>query len=166
MKAFATRVFLVLVLFGVWILLTLPVNNEELLVGAVVALVAGLVTPREGIRVLSGIRFTPKALVFAIAYIFVFLKELVMANFDVALRVIKPTLPINPGIVRVKTKLKSPIGRLLLANSITLTPGTITVETDGEDFYIHWIYVSADNPEEATRKIVSGFERYLEVICG
>ncbi len=166
MKAFATRVFLVLVLFGVWILLTLPVSNQELIVGGIIAVVAGLITSRRGIEVLAGFRFTPKALVYAIVYVFVFMYALVKSNLDVAFRVIKPTLPINPGIVRVKTRLKTPIGRILLANSITLTPGTITVETDGEDFYIHWIDVSADDVEEATQKIVSGFERYLEVICG
>ncbi|HUX12051.1 MAG TPA: Na+/H+ antiporter subunit E [Spirochaetia bacterium] len=166
MKAFASRVFLALVLFGVWILLTLPVSTDEIIVGAVIAVIAAIVTSREGIRVLSGIRFTPKALAYTAAYVVVFLFELVKANLDVALRVVQPTIPINPGIVKVKTKLKTPMGRLLLANSITLTPGTITVETDGEDFYIHWISVTTTNVEEATQKIVAGFERYLEVICG
>ena len=166
MKAFATRLFLILVLFGVWILLTLPVTNQELIVGAIVALIAGVVTSRRGIEVLAGIRFTPKALAYAVVYFVVFLWALVKSNLDVAFRVIKPTLPINPGIVRVHTKLRTPVGRMLLANSITLTPGTITVEMDGEDFFIHWIDVSAADVEEATQKIVSGFERYLEVICG
>jgi multicomponent Na+:H+ antiporter subunit E len=80
--------------------------------------------------------------------------------------VLHPKLPIKPGIVLVKTKLKTPLGRLLLANSITLTPGTITVESDGDDFYIHWIRVEGVHDKERTRKIVSGFEGFLEVICG
>ncbi|MEA1973527.1 MAG: Na+/H+ antiporter subunit E, partial [Candidatus Cloacimonadota bacterium] len=97
---------------------------------------------------------------------FVFLWELLLANFDVAKRIISPKLPINPGIVKVKTKLKSPIGRTFLANSITLTPGTLTVEMKDEYFYIHWIDVTNDDIDGATRAIVSSFEKYLEVIFG
>ena len=79
---------------------------------------------------------------------------------------IKPVIPINPGIVSVRTKLKSPIGRMALANSITLTPGTLTVDIKEDKLYIHWIDVTDLDEEAATRKIVSGFEKYLEVIFG
>jgi len=101
-----------------------------------------------------------------ILYFFYFLGALIKSNLDVAFRVLHPKLPIRPGIVKVKTKLTTPLGRLMLANSITLTPGTITVDTKGEDFYIHWIAVEEGDLEEKTKKIVSGFEKYLEVICG
>ena len=92
--------------------------------------------------------------------------ELVKSNFDVAFRVLNPKLPINPGIVKVKTKLQSRMGRIFLANSITLTPGTFTVETKGEDYYIHWIDVTSENIEDATKEIISKFEKYLEVMFG
>ena len=111
-------------------------------------------------------RTTPKALIWGIAYLFVFLVELVKSNLDVAFRVLHPRLPIHPGIVKVRTKLTSPMGRLALANSITLTPGTITVETKEEYFYVHWIDVRARNIEETSQNIVSKFEKYLEVIFG
>ncbi|MBU1238544.1 Na+/H+ antiporter subunit E, partial [Myxococcota bacterium] len=71
-----------------------------------------------------------------------------------------------PGIVKVKTTLKSPMGRLLLANSITLTPGTLTVEIEGEYLFIHWIDVSSTDVDAASEKIVKGFEKYLEVFYG
>ncbi|MFA7123327.1 MAG: Na+/H+ antiporter subunit E, partial [Candidatus Delongbacteria bacterium] len=83
-----------------------------------------------------------------------------------ALRVIKPVIPINPGIVKVKTKLKSPMGRLMLTNSITLTPGTLTVDIKDDTLYIHWIDVKDKEESGATEKIVSNFEKYLEVIFG
>jgi len=92
--------------------------------------------------------------------------ELLKSNIDVALRVINPRLPINPGIVKVKTSLKSPLGRAVLANSITLTPGTLTVEMKNDYFYIHWIDVTSDDIEGATKAIVSHFEKYLETIFG
>ena len=67
------------------------------------------------------------------------------ANFDVAYRVI--TGKINPGIVRISPDLKTDIGITLLANSITLTPGTLSVDIDEEsnDLYIHWINVKEES---------------------
>ncbi|MHB2155018.1 Na+/H+ antiporter subunit E [Calditrichota bacterium GD2] len=109
---------------------------------------------------------TLKKIVYSVAYIFYLFISIVKSNFDVARRVIKPQIPINPGIVRVKTRLKSPIGRMILANSITLTPGTLTVDVKDDYFYIHWIDVTDVDETAATEKIVSGFEKYLEVIFG
>jgi multicomponent Na+:H+ antiporter subunit E len=68
--------------------------------------------------------------------------------------------------VEVKTTLKSEFGRMLLANSITLTPGTLTVEVIGDSFFIHWIDVKEDTVEAASKEIVKKFEKYLEVIYG
>lgn len=115
---------------------------------------------------LTSVRLNPKALLFLFVYFWVFLYELMKSNLDVALRVISPTLKINPGIVKVKTRLKSKMGRLLLANSITLTPGTLTVEIVEDTLFIHWIDVSSTDVKVASREIVEGFEKYLEVIYG
>jgi len=115
---------------------------------------------------LGDLRLNPLSLIYIPIYLLVFLRELVKSTLDVARRVVSPSLPINPGIVKVKTRLKSPLGRIVLANSITLTPGTMTVETDGEDLYIHWIDIQSSDVDDATRKIVSTFEKYLEVIFG
>lgn len=109
---------------------------------------------------------TPKRILYGIGYIFYLFAAIVKANVDVALRVIKPRIPLNPGIVTIKTTLVSKLGRSVLANSITLTPGTLSVEMKGDRLFIHWIDISSTDQEEATRKIVGGFERYLEVIFG
>jgi multicomponent Na+:H+ antiporter subunit E len=66
----------------------------------------------------------------------------------------------------VRTKLKSRMGRLMLANSITLTPGTLTVKIEGEWLYIHCVSVESADIETATAAIAAGFEKYLEVIYG
>jgi len=153
-----------LTLFLIWFLLT-GNSAQELAFGAITAVILSLIFS-NGLKVMEDIRLTPKAIVYAVIYFFVFLTDLVKSNFDVAFRVISPSLPINPGIVKVKTRLKSKLGRIMLANSITLTPGTLTVETSGDYFYIHWIDVSAENIDQATQKIVSKFEKYLEVIFG
>lgn len=149
----------------VWLLLVGVGDPPDLILGGVLAL-ALAVAARKAAGALSDVRLTPRALFYAAAYPFVFLAELVSANLDVAARVVQPALPVNPAIVRVRTSLTSPIGRTILANSITLTPGTITVETDGEVFYVHWIDRQGRDIDEATKRIVSKFETYLEVIFG
>ena len=124
---------------------------QELIAGGAAILVI-LFIPLPGIDVLGDLRWTPRAFIYGIGYVFYFLWELVKANLDVAFRVLHPSLPIEPGVVKVKTRLKTRLGRLLLANSITLTPGTITMEVDGEDFYVHWIKVQGVHDKERTKK--------------
>jgi multicomponent Na+:H+ antiporter subunit E len=84
----------------------------------------------------------------------------------VAYRVSHPDLPINPGIVKVKTTLKSDTGLTFLANSITLTPGTMSVDIDQENgfMYIHWIDVKDKDIQKATEIIVKIFEDVLRRI--
>jgi len=75
-----------------------------------------------------------------------FFLAMARANLDVAYRVI--TGKIRPGIVRFQPHLRTDFGRTLLANSITLTPGTLTVDVDDDtgEFYVHWIYVRDPEP--------------------
>jgi multicomponent Na+:H+ antiporter subunit E len=156
-------------LFGMllvfWVLLNGSLALSTLGVGVVVA---GLIVVffSGSLSFLSGHRLTPDALIATVFYVGYFLKELVKANLQIALVVLSPSLPINPAIVKVRTKLTDPVGRLLLANSITLTPGTLSVEIKDEWLYIHWVVASTTDPEQATREIVAGFEKYLEVMYG
>lgn len=156
---------LFLILLGIWLVLTFPFSVQELVIGVIFA---GIIVFLCSMCIAPAIDFniTIKGILYIIPYLFVFFFELIKSNFDIALRVIQPEIPLNPGIVRVKTTLKSSLGRMILANSITLTPGTLTVETDGEIFYIHCIDVAEPGIEKTTEKIVLKFERYLEVIFG
>jgi len=153
--------FLILVLF--WILLNGSVAADTLIVGVLAALLITLFF-RRGLACISEFRFTPRAMFAAVQFIVYFFKEMIKSNFKLAAIVLNPALPINPAIVKVRTKLKSPMARLLLANSITLTPGTLTLELDGEWLYIHWVTAESSDIEVATKSIVAGFERYLEVM--
>ena len=154
----------VVILFAVWVMLT-DLSTQEMLFGGATALLIVFLFHKK-LTVLEDVKLNPRALIYMVIYLFVFMWELLKSNIDVAMRVISPKLPINPGIVKVKTTLKSPLGRAALANSITLTPGTLTVEMKDEYFYIHWIDVTSDNIEGATESIVSNFEKYLEIIFG
>lgn len=156
-------ILLAIVLSAIWLLLTGSVEPGELIVGGFV-LVLALILFRRYYELFGGVKFTPKALVLFPVYLVIFIWELVKSNIDVAFRVLNPSLPINPGIVKVRTDLKADVGKLALANSITLTPGTLTIDVDEEHLYIHWIDVKDSSPEGAQRQISGKFERLLKEI--
>ena len=58
------------------------------------------------------------------------------------------------------------MARMILANSITLTPGTLTVDMQDDQLFIHWIEVKTADQQQATEQIVRKFEKYLEKIYG
>lgn len=155
--------FATLMLF--WIMLMGSVSVDALIVGAVASLAITLFF-REGFSFFTEFKATPAAFVAGVKYYGYFLIELVRSNIKLSIITLSPSLPVEPGIVKVRTKLKSRMGRLMLANSITLTPGTLTVELDGEFIYVHWVKVEATDIDEATAKIVEKFESYLEVMYG
>ena len=96
-----------------------------------------------------------------LVYIPVLLYYMVRANFDVLYRVLHPDMPINPGIVTVKTELKDPIARAILCNSITLTPGTLSVDIIEDKIYVHWINITEDSIDTISQRISGRFEELL-----
>jgi len=133
--------------------------------------VVGVIVALLGTVVFGGY-FTKKPMKFLqlhrlfwiIVYIPVFIWYMLRANIDVAYRVLHPERPIKPGIVKIKTSLKSDIAKVFLANSITLTPGTMTCEIEDEYLYIHWIWVQTSAMDKASKIIASPFEKYLRRI--
>ena len=157
------RIALFILFFAMWVLLTFSIELQEIMVGLVVAFVATLLTrdlfPDEMLKF-----FNPRRLLWAILYIPYLIYYIILANFDVAYRVLNPDLPITPGIIKVKTTLESEMAKTILANSITLTPGTLTVEIDGDNYYIHWINITTEDPEKQRQIIIDKFERMLRRI--
>ena len=150
-------------LFILWILLTSTLAWEELTTGLIFAAFIALFGYSYFTeRGLSGI--TLKKTLYFLLYIPVFFWEMMKANFDVAYRVVHPKMPIRPGIVQIKTNLKSDMAKLILGNSITLTPGTLTVEIVKDNLLIHWINVKTEDIDKATDIIGKRFETYLKVI--
>lgn len=152
----------VLLLF-LWLMLTATLHYQEFWPGVVIALLVALFTNEFYLR-LGFPPITPKRFLYSILYCIVLFIEIMKANFDVALRVIRPSLPINPGIVIIQTELKSDIAKTILANSITLTPGTFTIDIQNEKILIHWIDVKATDIEKTTQMIGEKFEKYLRAI--
>jgi multicomponent Na+:H+ antiporter subunit E len=72
-----------------------------------------------------------------ILYFFWLMWSVAQSNLQVAYIVLHPKLPIQPGLLRLRTKLRNRTGHIILANSITLTPGTITIDFDDGDYSVH-----------------------------
>lgn len=146
---------------AVWMLLTWSVQYQSLIAGAVLSFISALIfgnyLPLEKV----GRLLNPRRWLWFILYLVVFAYQCFKANLDVAMRVLSPGINLKPGIVRIKTTLRTDIARVFLANSITLTPGTMTVDIQDDVLYIHWIDVATDDPQEIARKIKGPFERYL-----
>lgn len=158
----------VIVCFILWFLLVWPFDPitggfdlPATIVGVAVSVLVGLLLG-DKVEEKFALSTMLRRFVWMIIYVPIFLYYMFLANLDVLYRVIHPDMPIRPGIVKVRTNLKSSVARTMLANSITLTPGTLTVDiTDDGYLYIHWINVKKDDLEGATKQIVSRFEKIL-----
>jgi multicomponent Na+:H+ antiporter subunit E len=165
------RVVLFAISFVFWILLVWPVSPVDghlligdivvgLVVAAFVALVMGQMIRRNFVRLLN-----PVSYFWAFVYVFVFSYYVIKGGVDVAWRVLHPAMPINPGIVKVKSVLKTETGQTMLASSITLTPGTLTMEVTNDGvFYIHWLNVRDVDEEAAAKQILRRFEWFIQRI--
>jgi len=160
-----TRVIFFMLALIIWMLLNLPLNVQNIMAGILVSLLATLFVG-DFFTQRPHKFFHPLRYFWFLVYIPLFVWECLKANIDVAFRVIHPRRPINPGIVKVKTSLHSDTALTFLANSITLTPGTLTVDVDKENgiLYVHWINVKSQDIETATRHIVERFEKILRRI--
>lgn len=155
------NLFIIVLLF--WLLITFSLSLANIITGAVASLITTIIFGRYFTKKMNKF-LQPARYFWLLLYLFIFTWEVLKANFDVAYRVIHPALPIKPGIVKVRMGIKSPIARTMLANSITMTPGTISVDIIDDDIYVHWIYVSSDDPQKYSDKISGRFEKYIKKI--
>jgi multicomponent Na+:H+ antiporter subunit E len=151
MWGFPMKAFIVttIVSFIIYLLLTTGSGTDilglwsyiELIFGILLSLIVGFIARtifvKDSYRMLNPVRW----FLFLGYLIGPFFLALAKANLDVAYRVI--TGKINPGIVKISPGLKTDLGITMLANSITLTPGTLSVDIDEDtnDLYVHWINV-------------------------
>jgi multicomponent Na+:H+ antiporter subunit E len=161
-----SKIVLFILAFLVWCLLSWVPDIQHLLIGVPIALFVAWITGDLFISRPYILKHPQRYAYFVFLYLPVFLWEVLKANIDVAYRVSHPALPINPGIVKAKTSLQTDTALTFLANSITLTPGTLSVDIDRENgvLYVHWIDVKAKDVETATKLVVERFERILRKV--
>lgn len=99
----------------------------------------------------------------AIVYVVLFVKELLVANLDVAYRVLSPSMPIKPVVILLPLRVEKDIAITTIANSITLTPGTLTMDYDADRnaLYVHTLY--CDDSENVTGPIRSWEDYALRI---
>ena len=153
------------VCFAFWLLLTWSFSVQELIAGAVVSLAAALFSARFFIHEKAFWFCNPAKLFTGLFYwVCVFPGELIRANVHMAKLVLSGCKNLKPGIVKIPVDLKSDYGQAALANSITLTPGTITMEIAEEEgqtnYYVHWIEAETDGAE-AGEAIKGRMEKWI-----
>jgi multicomponent Na+:H+ antiporter subunit E len=152
-----------LICFATWLLLTNNPGWQNLVAGAIISLLTTIVFSRffnfDASKIVNPVRWF-----WLIVYIIYFIWECVKANFDVAYRVLHPAMPVKPGILRVKLNLQGSMARTILANSITMTPGTIAVDIIGDTMYVHCIYLRSTDHESYAYRISGKFESLLTKI--
>lgn len=146
--------------FIVWMILTWNIEFLNIIVGLSVCVFISFIFRKE-FKFDKKI-FQIKRYFYFIEYLLVFIYYMIKANILMAYRVLSPKLPIKPGIVKIPIDLRSNIARTILANSITLTPGTFTVKITDKYFYIHWIYIYTYEKQEQKEKIVGLMEKILK----
>ena len=170
------RITVFIITFLVWCVLVVPYSAARAVTegspwdikGLTVGLVAaGIVTILFSKGPISDTRkfFHPLRIFWLLVYLPVFFCHCLKANLQVVYMVLHPDMPIKPGIIRIKTKLKTDSGITALANSITLTPGTLTVDVvNGNELYIHCLVVKTTDEAQATKEIAGQFEYFLSRI--
>ena len=138
-------------ILGLWSL-------EELVAGVLLSILVGAISRNYLCKSGNYRMLNPLRWLLFIAYGFgPFFVAMAKANIDVAYRVI--TGKIRPGIVKIDPDLKTDFGVTFLANSITLTPGTLSVDVDEENnLYVHWINIPEGDEKMAKAPI--------EKVCG
>lgn len=113
----------------------------ELLIGVAVGFPLAFVFRRFYRRDFAGLDVL-MAVPAMVIYVVLFLKELVTANVDVAYRVLAPSMPIRPQVIEIPLRVQTDLAITTLANSITLTPGTLSMDYDEERnaLYVHAIW--------------------------
>jgi multicomponent Na+:H+ antiporter subunit E len=97
------------------------------------------------------LRATP----FVIGYAIVFTKEVIVANIDVAYRVLAPGMQLEPQVILVPLRVESDLGVTTIANSITITPGTITLDHDPDENALYVHVIDGRHPEDVIEPIRS-----------
>jgi len=170
-KPFIERLVLFVMVYIFWLLLTWPVSPidgsllvADMAVGVVVAAFVALVM-HDLIRVGFIRLVNPRSWFWLFVFVFVFFYYVIKGGLDVSYRVLHPRMPIRPGIVKIKSILKTETGRSALAICITLTPGTLTIDvTEDGIFYVHWINVLSLDDEQAAKHVLRRFEWFIQRI--
>ena len=128
-----------LVYFALWVIFNGRITAEIVIAGIFLSFLLDMFVKRcihirfTGLTFMKCLKLFPDA----VFYVIVLVVEIFKANIAVTKLILAPDIDIEPCLVRFRTALKSTAARAALANSITLTPGTLTVSLDGDEILVH-----------------------------
>ncbi|WP_024615157.1 Na+/H+ antiporter subunit E [Clostridium sp. Ade.TY] len=169
MKEYKKLLLTWFILFLIWEGLSISdfslsiINIQETILGLIISLIITIFIIKRLDNDLEKIIFKNNFLINFIIFIPIYILELIKANFDVAKRSLSKKINISPGIFKYNTSLKSDLGIYFLGNSITFTPGTITIDIEEKDkeniLYIHAIDIKDKN--KVSNDIRNNLENYI-----
>jgi multicomponent Na+:H+ antiporter subunit E len=134
---FFGSLFIFSLLLAFWLLISASVHWQHILVGVIFCFILTVFWSNLSIAENIKTGFKIKQLFMLLKYFFFLGIDIVVANINVAMIVLNPKMPISPGIVIMRCDLERSLSRVLYVNSITLTPGTITVELEDNLLIVH-----------------------------
>ncbi|MFO8055247.1 MAG: Na+/H+ antiporter subunit E [Bacteroidales bacterium] len=154
MKVFFQHLFLVFI----WLTLTMNLSGENFVFGFVLSYLVLWFVQRND-RKARYFTVLPRT----ISFLLLFIKEVIQGSIRIGFDIITPSHYMNPGIIAIPLDAKTDIEITLLANAITLTPGTtsIAVSKDRCTLYVYNVYVHKDGKEKNIANIKNGLEKKL-----
>ncbi len=156
---------LIILCFLLWLLLSREINFWSLSAGVVFSILAALYSYPVFFE--KG-QFYRSDLIIRVEFFFLYIVMLIiqsyLASFELIYRII--TGRYEPGMVRIKIRLRSRIGKAFLANTISMIPGTLSVWLEGSNIYVHWFDKKSDHSIKAGKLIKQDFERIFQRIFG
>ncbi|MDD5617899.1 MAG: Na+/H+ antiporter subunit E [Candidatus Omnitrophica bacterium] len=158
-------IILFICFFLVWLGFSWPPDIQDAAFGIIVALFVSY-----AVKDMFSAKFrlfkNPRRYLWFLYYVVMLALGYLKAGLNIAWKIMQPTVPLNPGIVKIKTKLKNETALALLANSLTLSSDVLSVDIDkdGGFLYVHWLNVASEDADKATKIIADKFEKVLERI--
>lgn len=118
--------------FLFWIMLNERLTIEVILLGVFISIAINSINKEEKYNL-----FNYKKIAIYIQFLLLLIKEIIVSNISVAIILLKPKMDVQPVIVKYKVRLRQKLNRTILANSITLTPGTVSVELKNDEISVH-----------------------------
>lgn len=133
-------IFQIVILFGLWLIFSGKYDATHIWFGVVAVAIVVLMNyklSKWNLFPERGEANVPIRIFQLPAYIFWLMKEIILASIQVAYLVVHPKMPIKPTLISFRTKLPSAVAKVILGNSITITPGTFTIDIEKDRFLVH-----------------------------
>jgi multicomponent Na+:H+ antiporter subunit E len=125
------------ILYVFWLLLTNSFQAQQMIAGLICCMLVVAFSTSYRLPPRSRMRLTPRNVWWLFLYAIILIREIFIANLSVAKILLSRDMQISPTIAKFHSRLKTPFLQVLLANSITLTPGTLTISVDDDTYLVH-----------------------------